>query len=210
MSLVPVSSADFGPARRGGGQSIRVFTLTNNAAVSLTNVAISYTAPGASTDYSTLFSTCGATLNAGQSCFVNVRFAPKNSDIAGSTQSRTPTVNGRLGGVGLAPPANIAPAGVGPWPPRAGPTPELAPDDGSAAESYATMSVTHSPVSRHGDAGGPLRPLAPPAWQRTRQAPRPSCWVTRLSDGSQTVTFPHDWSTERAGSSVQHVGPNRR
>ncbi len=117
ISLVPLTNADFGTVTRGVGilqQPVRTFTLTNNAAVNLTNVAVSYAAPGTSTDYATapLLTTCGNALTTGQSCLITVRFAPKAGDAANSTQARTLTVNGRLSNVAIAPPATVALTGV--------------------------------------------------------------------------------------------------
>ncbi len=97
-TLVPVGTAcgtgtvcNFGSLTRGSSTiRQRTFTLTNTANVALTSIAISYV--GASTDYSTLGTHCTATLNIGASCEITVRFSPKSSDGANSTQAGTLSV----------------------------------------------------------------------------------------------------------------------
>jgi hypothetical protein len=69
---------------------------------------MSYTAPGTSTDFSTvtLGTTCGLfglPLNTGGSCIISVRFAPKLTDLPNSTQTRTLTVTGRQNGTAITP-----------------------------------------------------------------------------------------------------------
>jgi hypothetical protein len=92
-TLLPVTNANFGTVAVGG-ISNRDFNLRNTGNVMLTGIAWTLTTPGASTDYTIVAAntTCGTTLNPLTTCVIRVRFTPKASDAAGSTQARTLSV----------------------------------------------------------------------------------------------------------------------
>jgi hypothetical protein len=94
---VTPATCDFGNATRGAGilgQPLRTFILKNTGTLQVTNIAYVLTTPGASADYSIVpaLTTCGATLNAGVSCVITVRFAPPTGSSLG-TQTRTLSVS---------------------------------------------------------------------------------------------------------------------
>lgn len=94
FTLAP-APVNFGKVTRGNFAN-QTITLTNNTAVSLTNLAATLGTPGTSSDFSIRATgSCGTTLTAGSSCTIVVRFSPVTGNPIGSTQSRTLIVNGR-------------------------------------------------------------------------------------------------------------------
>ena len=92
---VSPSSLNFPQQQPGVASTPQAITVTNSGGVALANIGLQFSGPGAA-DYAITAKTCGATLNSGANCTVQVGFTPPaTGDVAATLaiSSSTPGAN---------------------------------------------------------------------------------------------------------------------